>query len=195
MHCVKVEVQKSQYVWERTSVFANIICCSTVDFSGAILVYTCRKFSPEYVGMRICNEVFMDEWQRERERVRAKAHAHVFRPDWLYGKKKEHYFKLTFIIFTREITVHFGPDPRTIMFLEQRLLFPWMRLFSVRMAKCNQIFHNKNIWCSHHILEQYSIISVRKTWGVLFFFYFILLMVTFSLKSKTKRNLFLDLWS
>lgn len=36
---------------------------------------------------------------------------------------KEHYFKLTFIIFTREITVHFGPDPNTIMFPEQRLLF------------------------------------------------------------------------
>lgn len=36
---------------------------------------------------------------------------------------KEHYFKLTFIIFTREITVHFGPDPNTIIFPEQRLLF------------------------------------------------------------------------
>lgn len=45
-----------------------------------------------------------------------------------YMKKKlelkEHYFKLTFIIFTREITVHFGPDPSMIMFREQRLLFP-----------------------------------------------------------------------
>lgn len=34
---------------------------------------------------------------------------------------KEHYFKLTFIIFMRDIAVHFGPDPSTIMFLEQRL--------------------------------------------------------------------------
>lgn len=32
---------------------ANVICCSSVDFSGAILVYTCRKFPPESLGMRI----------------------------------------------------------------------------------------------------------------------------------------------
>lgn len=50
---------------------------------------------------------------------------------------KEHYFKLTVIIFTREITVHFGPDPA--MYLEQRLHFPRMRLFSVRTAKCTLV--------------------------------------------------------
>lgn len=143
----------SGYTWERTGIFANIFWCSTIDFSGAILVYTCRKFSPEYLGMRIYNEVFMCEWQRERVRERM----HTFSGLIDYMKKtrelKEHYFKLTFIIFTREITVHFGPNPSTIMFLEQRLLFPWMRLFSMRMAKCSQVFDNKNVWFSHRILE------------------------------------------
>lgn len=145
----------SQYTWERTSVFANKIWCSTVDFSGAILVYTCRKFSPEYLGMRIYNEVFMGEWQRERacESESACTHFQAWLIIWKKMELKEHYFKLTFIIFTREITVHFGPDPSTIMFLEQRLLFPWMRLFSIRMAKCSQICDNKNIWFSLHILE------------------------------------------
>jgi len=68
-------------------------------------------------------------------------------------KLKEHYFKLTFIIFTREVTVRFGPDPSTIMFLEQRPLFPCMRLFSMRIAECSLIFDNENTWFSRHILE------------------------------------------
>lgn len=58
-------------------------------------------------------------WQRER------MHAFSGLIDYMKKKKKpelkEHYFKLTFIIFMRDIAVHFGPDPSTIMFLEQRL--------------------------------------------------------------------------
>lgn len=66
---------------------------------------------------------------RGRGSVREQERMHTFSGliDYMGKKKKElreHYFKLTFIIFTREITVHFGPDPSTIMFLEQRLLFP-----------------------------------------------------------------------
>lgn len=62
------------------------------------------------------------------ERVHARESVYTLSGLIDYMKKtlelKEHYFKLTFIIFTREITVHFGPDPNTIMFPEQRLLFP-----------------------------------------------------------------------
>lgn len=56
-------------------------------------------------------------WQRER------VHAFSGLIDYIKKKKelKEHYFKLTFIIFMRDIAVHFGPDPSTIMFLEQGL--------------------------------------------------------------------------
>lgn len=47
---------KSRYTFvtgDRTTEFADIIWCSSVDFSGAILVYTCRNSSPESLGMRI----------------------------------------------------------------------------------------------------------------------------------------------
>lgn len=50
----------SQETGGRTTDFANVIWCNSVDFSGAILVYTCRRFS-EFLGMRILNEVFMGE--------------------------------------------------------------------------------------------------------------------------------------
>ena len=68
MHYMKVEVHMSQCTGERTSVFANRIWCSSVDFNGALLVYTHRRFSPQYLGMRIYNEVVMDELT-ERESV------------------------------------------------------------------------------------------------------------------------------
>lgn len=60
--------------------------------------------------------------------MRERARMHTLSGLIDYMKKtlelREHYFKLTFIIFTCEVTVHFGPNPNTIMFPEQRLLFP-----------------------------------------------------------------------
>lgn len=66
-------------------------------------------------------------WVSDRESACERERTHALSGLIDYTKKtwelKEHYFKLTFIIFTREITVHFGPDPNTIMFPEQRLFF------------------------------------------------------------------------
>lgn len=50
---IKWESRCTLVTGDSTTDFANVIRCSSVDFSGAILVYTCRKFSPESLGMRI----------------------------------------------------------------------------------------------------------------------------------------------
>lgn len=178
---MRVWKEEREFGWDVPEVEAQVytaqsgyfvkMVCSTTDFSGAILVSPAENFLPtvwewEYIMKCLC----VSDRERACEGESACTHFQAWLIVWKKNLElKEHYFKLTVIIFTREITVHFGPDPA--MYLEQRLHFPRMRLFSVRTAKCTLVFDNKNVLFSHHLLEWYCIISHRDMCGFLIFIF------------------------